>query len=237
MELIVLSPEPSADPPADWLGGVFKGTGFVYEEVGVLWRTVQALSRTGSIDTPGEVRALIEDVYDAEQDTPAGLTRAAQRAEGKQGAHASAANYAVLKAPDGYHANAMAWVSDVHHPTRLGDPRTTVRLTRVRPDGGLLPWVQVDGPPWKSWALSEVNVSAHRVPSGSTAEPHYADAVARVRATWGRFEQEIPLLPLQPIGGNVWIGTLAMPDGKSSQVSYTRDEGLSFTAVTPSGSR
>ena len=233
-ELVVLSPEPVEHPASDWLGGPFSGTGYVYARADVLWRTVRALSRVKCIETPGGLRALIEEAYDEDDPVPDALLRATERAQGKQRAHAAAANYAVLKAADGYHSDAVAWVSDIRAPTRLGDPRTTVRLARARPDGGLDPWVQTDGPPWKSWALSEVNVSAYRVPAGSTAEARFADAVARVRAGWGRFEQDIPLLPLARLAPGAWVGTLTSLAGNIRKIGYTDAAGLSFPAEEPS---
>jgi CRISPR-associated endonuclease/helicase Cas3 len=229
-ELVVLAPEPMDNPPSGWLGGEFKGTAYVYEDAGVLWRTVRVLAHVGRIETPEGLRALIERVYAPEEDTPASLLSAAQRAEGKQGAHAAAANYGVLKAPDGYHAGAVAWVSDVRMPTRLGESRTRVRLARARPDGGLEPWVRVAGPPWKSWALSEVSVSSYRVPSGSMPEERHADAVARLRAGWGRFEQDIPVVVLEQTAGSLWSSTVLTPGGKTRRIAYTAREGLGFPA-------
>lgn len=230
MELVVLSPEPADEPPGDWLSRAFRGTAHVYANAGVLWRTVQALHDAHHIETPGGLRALIARVYDSD-DVPESLLATAQRAEGKQGAHAATANYAVLKAPDGYHADAVAWVSDMRVPTRLGDPRTTVRLARARADGTLEPWVLAEGPAWKSWALSEASVSAYRVPAGSRPAARYADAVARLRAGWGRFEQEVPVVVLEPAGSDAWVGRLEHPDGKARRIGYAMPVGLSFPAA------
>jgi CRISPR-associated endonuclease/helicase Cas3 len=227
MELVVLSPEPAAEPPADWLGGAFRGTAHVYANAGVLWRTVQALHEVGGIETPGGLRALIERVYDSDE-TPESLLPVAQRAEGRQAAQAATANFAVLKPPDGYHADAVAWVSDLRVPTRLGDPRTTVRLARARSDGMVEPWVLAEGPAWKSWALSEVSVSAYRVPAGSRPAARHAAAVARLRAGWERFEQEVTVVVLEPAGTNGWAAVLEHDDGTTRRIGYTMAQGLSF---------
>lgn len=229
MELLVLSPEPLEAPPADWLGGTFKGTSHVYEDAAVLWRTVRVLAEVRCIETPGGLRALIERVYDPDAEPPASLLPNAQRAAGRQGADAAAAIFAVLKAPDGYHADAVAWVSDMRVPTRLGDLRTTLRLARVRADGGLDPWVRSDdGVPWKSWALSEVSVSAYRVPAGSMPAAPYARAVEQLRNGWSRFEQDAPVVPLVAERGGEWRGTFTKPDGKVTAIAYTAGEGLAF---------
>lgn len=228
MELVMLAPEPLEEPPADWLGGPFAGTAHVYANAGVVWRTVRALARTGRIATPAGLRALIEEVYDCEGHVPLALLPVTERSEGKQSAHAMAANHGVLKAPDGYHADAVGWVSDMRMPTRLGDARTTVRLARVTEGDLLEPWVTVEGPAWKSWALSEVSVSAYRVPPGSTTDPRFADAVTRLRSGWGRFEQETPVLPLASSAAGAWTGELIAPEGKRRQFGYDATFGLVF---------
>jgi CRISPR-associated endonuclease/helicase Cas3 len=238
MELLVLSPEPFEAPPADWLGGAFKGTSHVYEDAAVLWRTVRALAEVRCIETPRGLRALIERVYDPDAEPPTSLLPSAQRAAGRQGADAAAAIFAVLKAPDGYHADAVAWVNDMRVPTRLGDLRTTLRLARVRADGGLEPWVRAhDGAPWKSWALSEVSVSAYRAPPGSMPEPRFAGAVERLRNGWGRFEQDVPVVVLAAERAGDWRGTLTTPGGKIAAIGYTESEGLAFSRAALDSAR
>lgn len=227
MELVVLAPEPAAEPPAAWLGGIFAGTAHVYRDAGVLWRTVQALASERCIATPNGLRTLIERVYDSEE-LPTSLLAIAQRAKGEERAHAAAANYAVLKAPDGYDATAVAWVSDLRAATRLSENRTTVRLARATADGMLEPWVMADGPAWKSWALSEVSVSSHRVPLGSMPDARYSAAVARLRAGWGRYEQETPVVVLEQHAGDRWSTIVTTPDGKARRIGYTAQDGLSF---------
>jgi CRISPR-associated endonuclease/helicase Cas3 len=229
-ELVVFSPVPSNEPPADWLGGPFAGTAHVYDNVGVLWRTVRALTDVGRIETPRGSRSLIERVYDSE-DVPDSLVRATQGAEGKASAHAATANFGVLKARDGYHADAVAWASDIRMPTRLGDLRTTVRLARVGSDDILEPWVSVSGPAWKSWALSEVSVSAYRIPLGSTSEARFMDRVTQLREGWGQFEREIPLVVFEPVSTTKWTGTSISPRGVATRLEYTLEHGLDFSAL------
>jgi hypothetical protein len=104
------------------------------------------------------------------------------------------------------------------------------RLARARDDGTLDPWVEMDGPPWKSWALSEVSVSAFRVPAGSVPAPGFADAVGRLRSGWGRFEQEVPVAVLSCDGAGVWGATLQAPDGKPICITYANVDGLGFSS-------
>lgn len=227
-ELVVLAPTPNDDPPADWLSGVFRGTARVYEHAGVLWRTVRTLHSARAITTPGGLRELVESVYGSD-DVPESLLPAAQRAEGKEAGNSATATYATLKVTDGYDASAHAWLNDLRVPTRLGDEQTVVRLARVRAGGTLTPWAKDEGPAWKAWALSEVRVRRGRVPPGSEAPAVYAAAVAAARAEWGRFEQELPVLPLIEVAPSEWRGEMTRPDGRGAVViRYTEGEGLAF---------
>ncbi len=224
-ELVVLAPPPSEDPPKDWLGGPFRGTKHVYAHAGVLWRTVRALNAVKAIATPDGLRGLVEAVYGSD-DVPAALLPAAQRAEGKQLGDAAAATYATLKVPVGYDASQSAWLSDLRVPTRLGDEQTAVRLARVQ-GGRLVPWAESDAP-WKAWALSEVRVRRTRIPPDVAVLPEFTGAAEAVRATWGRFERELPVLPLVERGAGMWEGELVRPDGKPAQVRYSTALGLAF---------
>lgn len=229
-ELVVLAPVPDDDPPPDWLGGAFKGTAHVYADAGVLWRTVRALAADPrAIVTPDGLRALIEAVY-GDDETPPALLKAAERAEGKQKGNAAVATYSTLKVADGYDASQSAWLSELRVPTRLGDEQTTVRLARV--DGGrLAPWAAAE-PAWKAWALSEVRLRRTRVPLDAAVRPEYAAAAAVVRATWGRWEQELPVLPLVEETPGVWRGELLRTARGTVAVWYTPPQGVSFADPT-----
>jgi CRISPR-associated endonuclease/helicase Cas3 len=228
-ELVVLSPTPDADPPEGWLGGVFAGTAHVYKDVGVLWRTICTLNRARAIETPGALRDLIESVYDdSAADPPASLVRQVNRAEGEEAGNAAAASYGTLKVTDGYDASAHTWESELHARTRLSEDQTVVRLARVDRDGCLTPWDTMEGVAWRAWALAEVRLSSKRVPWDVGAEPKYDAAIAAVRATWGRFEQEIPVLPLLCEVGT-WRGILIRRgDQRAIAVRYTDEEGLAY---------
>lgn len=227
-ELVVLAPAPNDDPPRNWLGGIFAGTAHVYEHAGVLWRTVRALDCARAIGTPVGLRALIESVYGSE-DVPLSLLPASQRAEGREAGNSATATYATLKVTDGYDASAHAWLNDLRVPTRLGDEQTIVRLARVGSGGELTPWATDEHPAWKAWALSEVRVRRGKVPPGSVARPEYMAAVAIARAEWGRFEQELPILPLAQFAAGAWRGVLVRPGGRGDvTLRYAEDDGLAF---------
>jgi CRISPR-associated endonuclease/helicase Cas3 len=57
--LVVLSPEPVDAPVADWLGPELRGTGRVYGNDALLWRSARTLFAAGAITAPGDVRRLV----------------------------------------------------------------------------------------------------------------------------------------------------------------------------------
>ncbi|MBX6331747.1 MAG: CRISPR-associated helicase Cas3' [Gemmatimonadaceae bacterium] len=228
-ELVVLAPSVGGEPQSDWLTALLPGTAAVYEDVGVLWRTARSLSVTdATIVAPDGIRSVIEAVYGSD-DVPEALRAAADRAEGKRHAEASMGVYHALKVSDGYDGRARGWVDDIRAPTRLGRAQTTVRLACVVSDGSLRPWAQIDGPPSKAWALSEVRASAKLIPQTAIAEPQYDAAVKAVRRDWGRFEREVVVLPLVQLTPDEWRGVLLDPEsGRVISTRYTKAEGLAF---------
>lgn len=229
-ELVVLSPPRDPNPGADWLGGIFAGTAAVYRNAGVLWRTVEALHETGAIKTPDGLRDLIEAVYGAEriEDVPTGLQPKTDKAVGEELAAAQQGVYATLNVASGYRAAGFAWLPETRVRTRLGEEPTTVRLARVRPDCTLSPWASQEMPEWRAWALSEVRTT--RIPGNAVPLAEFAAAAAAARSGWGRFEQEIPILPLTegPDTG-LWHGVLVVSDaGARRTVRYSAATGLGF---------
>lgn len=231
-EFVLLAPRPDEHPPEDWLRADFTGTSYVYKRVGLLWRTVRVLDRVRVIDSPGNLRNLIESVYgDAAEDIPDALMKEEIRAQGEESGQAAIATFSCLKVNDGYDATAHAWVSEIRARTRLSDDQTTVRLARVREDGALEPWA-TDArhalESWKAWALSEVRLSARRVPFDAVADAQYSAMVDDVRAQWGRFEREIPVLPLGR-DGQTWRGSLfRVKQPRPIPMSYSIDAGLVY---------
>lgn len=224
-ELVVLSPSPVDDPDASWLAGEFPGTSFIYRNPGVLWATARLLVRQGEICSPGGVRDLVERSYDPGS-VPSGLESASDKASAAGYANAAVARYATLRLDDGYHGFSRTWENDVRVLTRLGDPQTILRLARVE-EGYILPWAAGDTPR-QAWALSEVKVRAWRVPLGSVPEGRLAGAALAVQQSWGRYEQEIPVLPLLQQPDGQWAGRLLRPDGKPVLLHYSIDDGLSW---------
>jgi CRISPR-associated endonuclease/helicase Cas3 len=223
-ELLVLSPAPVDDPDSGWLGGEFRGTSYIYNNPGVLWITARLLERHGEIRSPGGIRALVEGAYDPAA-VPAGLESGSDKAIATGYAGAAMARYSTLRLEDGYHGFARTWESDIRVLTRLTDPQSIIRLARVEGDT-LLPWAEGENPE-HAWAHSEVKVRAWRAPLGSLPEARFRRAAVAVQQSWGKYEQEIPVLPLLPEGAG-WAGTLLRPDGKPAHFHYSAQEGLSW---------
>lgn len=225
-ELVVLSPPFTPEPRPDWLVSLLPGTARVYENTGVLWRTARTLQATRSIETPSGLRELVESAYDM-ADVPAGLEAVSGRAEGRAKSGGATANYVTLKVTDGYRGDQQVWVSDLRAVTRLEDEHTVIRLGRISETGQITPWASAESD-WKAWALSDVRVRSSRIRYGAVAERGLQEAVTQARSEWGRYEQEIPLLPMRPRSGGSWHGVLFNEDKTSVVVRYTSHEGLGF---------
>jgi CRISPR-associated endonuclease/helicase Cas3 len=230
-ELFVLAPAFQEDPAAEWLDDLLPKTRWVYRDAGVLWRTLRALNELRAIDAPDGLRALIAQVYD-DDTCPPNLEAAADRARGSASAAIGTARQYTLKISDGYVGENLLWLSDLRVPTRLSDHQTTVRLGRVMPDQSIAPWADEGGsdlPPWYRWGLSEVKVSRHRLPTGSRPDAAHRAACELAKATWGRWEEEIPLVPLR-LEGVRWRARMIRPDAATVSIDYDAASGFSFSA-------
>ena len=235
-ELVVLAPAMDNDPQKDWLKSLLPATAYVYNNTGVIWKTVNALTRSRCIETPGapdragSVRRLVEDVY-GDDEVPANLSMASDNAEGKNRAARATATYGTLVPGDGYTAYAHGWIDDIRVPTRLGKEQTVIRLARVVPNGGLVPWAEGDAeedPLWKQWALSEVRVPMIYIPREAVADRLFSSTIDSVKQTWGKYEQDIAVLPLVAGEDRFWEGDLTVQkEGRTIRVIYSSRDGLS----------
>lgn len=224
-ELVVLAPETAETPPVGWLGGEFRRTARVYQNPGLLWRTIRALGTAKEIRTPEGLRPLIESVY-GDDTTPSSLSPAADRAIGKQTGDTLAATYATLSVEDGYNASQHHWENELRARTRLEDvPTHVIRLAR-RGATGIEPWAGDGVPEWKRWALSELRLAHYLVPPGATPTATVAAAVDTARSAWGRYEQDIPVLVLEPSESEQWEGGFVLPDGDMRRFRYSLATGL-----------
>jgi CRISPR-associated endonuclease/helicase Cas3 len=237
--LHVLSPASEGEVEATWPNGLLPGTGSVYAAAHYLWLTARVLEQVGEVTSPGRVgeessvRSLIASVYDDHglAHVPAALDPRVRKAEGRDAEMVSLAHYLLLQVDNGYLDEGIEWSREVKTPTRFSNDQTTVRLARVLPGGSLVPWEHASGLSLgKRWALSEVRLRNDRVPFGSSAQPHFASAVARARLDMGKWDQEIPVIPLEPAEDGGWLGEIRKPDGRVSRLRYTDGSGVAFAA-------
>jgi CRISPR-associated endonuclease/helicase Cas3 len=219
--LLLLTPEPVDDPPAGWLGGELRRTGFVYPDHALLWRSARALLGTGAIETPSGIRPLVEAAYDrdAPDAIPPGLAPASGRAEGAEIAAAGIAWQNLLRLEEPYDRDAGLWEPDVRTPTRLGEARVVFRLAR-NDAGTIVPWYPHDDLR-RAWALSEVSVRATRL-KGAVEDA----VVAALKTQWPAWDREIPVLFLRPGADGRWTGEGKDPRDKQLPVTYDTARGL-----------
>ncbi|OYV37141.1 MAG: hypothetical protein B7Z80_13680 [Rhodospirillales bacterium 20-64-7] len=223
--LYVLSPEPVAAPPVDWLKDQ-RGTGFVYEDHGILWRSAEVLFTAPILHLPGDVRRLVELVYGTEaKQVPDNLQKRADIAESKKAAARAMGRQALLKWDEGYSQSGGAWASEEHIPTRLSEPSFTYRLAFWE-HGAIQPCC-ADSDPMRAWALSETSIPVRLVTSLPPETGARAAALSRLRAGWNRWEQEIGVLLLEP-DETGWRGSVVDRQGKPQAVHYSRERGLEY---------
>lgn len=233
-DLLVVSPEPVAEPAVDWISSVQPGTAAVYRDPALLWRSARAVFAAGGIASPESMRPLIEEAGD-DSDIPPGLATASARAEGKARSAAALAAMNVLDFSAGYRRGAGAWENDVDTPTRLQEvPHVTLRLARVQ-NGALVPYAN-DPDPARAWALSEVTVSEKRV-EASPLPADLAELAATARKTWGRWEQESQRIHLAMIDESTnRLALVGVTQTRElGRPYYSHEDGLLLTASLNQG--
>ena len=222
--LLLVGPEPVAEPETNWLAPPWHRTAAVYPRHDVLWRSARAILTRRGFTAPDDVRDLIEQVY-ASDEVPEALRAKSGRAEGKEHAARGVAHMNLLKWQEGYSRNAGPWEADVRTPTRLNDESIVLRLAHW--DGGrVVPYAEADEPA-RAWALSEVSV--RRTRAKGVPEPEGALKVALERAlqTLSPWDRDVPVLMLSNTG-EAWRGEVVRSDGKLGSVRYSRELGLEF---------
>ncbi|BBK42277.1 CRISPR-associated helicase/endonuclease Cas3 [Allostella vacuolata] len=226
-ELLVVSPHPDRDAGRDWIGAVQPGTAAVYRDHARLWLTAHHLFASTSIAIPDEVPTLIEAVYgtDAPVPIPPPLDPARLRAEGDARGERAHALANLLDLNAGYSRAGQPWNDEARVATRLSEERRTLRLARW--DGTRLSPLCPDPDPSRAWMLSEVSIAARRISRAAPATAALEHAIGHARATWGRYEAEILLMPLEAAGLNLFRWAIA-PSEPPLIVSYCTALGLRF---------
>lgn len=197
--LHVISPDPSTATDADWLKDVLGPAAHTYDLPGVLWRTARDLFAKGRLETPADLRKLVESAYHSgSDDLPDGFVGAHVASVGRSLAEKFQGQHNTIDPRDGY-AGMRSVSPDEEIGTRLGEKSVTLRLAK-RAGSNLVPLVcRQDAPDVVNWALSEVSVRyrwlAGKGSSDHTPLPAPADqaAVDAVRAQWPEWEKEMPL--------------------------------------------
>jgi CRISPR-associated endonuclease/helicase Cas3 len=228
--LLLLSPEPIAEPPETWLGRSLRRTGYVYIDHALLWRSARTLLQAGAIRTPDNIRHLVETAYDKDLE-PEGLARATGRAEGKRISDRGIAWQNLLQFDEPYRLEAGLWAPDVRTPTRLGDPQTTLRLALIV-SGRIVPLCPDDSER-RAWSFSEVSVRTTQI---AEAAPDAADLmITESKKGWPKWEQETPIIVLRPISSEEFQGVGLDHKGHEIKLTYSRSKGLLFPPRRPRG--
>lgn len=194
--LHILSPDPAAVADPRWLEPVLGPAAFVYDLQGVMWRSARDLLGKGRLETPGDLRPLIEAAYDgADDDLPEVLKAEHVRSVGRSFGERSLGKHNTIDPSAGY-AALTAPSADEAIGTRLGAESVTLRLA-AREGDTLVPLRRRPGANDRlDWALSEVTVRKgwlERAFGGVMPVPADAAIVERVRAGWPEWERAVPL--------------------------------------------
>lgn len=226
-ELVVVSPDPAGPVAADWMRAALPRASFVYQDHGILWRTARALSGRPRFRVPEDVRPAIEAVYaQADGDIPTTLERIRNEALGRSGAERSIADQNLLVFADGYRPDGHGWQEEGRIATRLAEESRRIRL--ARPAGErLVPWCSHPDPRI-AWALSEATAYERKLRGRHLPEPRWRKAAAAARDDWGRFDEDVILLPLEEGQDRMWRGVLSDEAGSSLSITYGTGLGLLF---------
>ena len=237
-ELLVVGPEPLKDADSDWFSRALPKAAYVYQDHAKLWLTANTLEQAGAIDSPGELRNLIEAVYgeDAEKSVPDQLMSNLWESQGRAGADRSMAHINSLRLSKGYTRQSGAWDKDFRTPTRMvDDPQVTLRLARLH-QGSLRAFAYESAlnQPWRAWRLSEVNVSARKI-NGELVPPHYDAAKQQAKADWTRYDADKILVILEedPSLDGTLCGLATARERNPVTVTYNSQTGLEVHTVRP----
>lgn len=194
--LHVLEPPGRDRDPREWRREL-AGTARVYR-IAPLWRTSLALDRRQALNSPGDVRALVEEVYgdDAAAAVPDVLQEMVDHEQGRGMADAAVAIQSSLSFAEGY-GRTTRYEVETKVSTRLGDPTTLLRLARWNGETLQPLCNDAERSERERWQLSEVSVRRTSLGLGEGAR----DVPSRVRDSvvdaWGEFERDAVLVALQ----------------------------------------
>jgi len=233
----VLSPEPRADDGKDWPKPLLPQTGYVYKNIGILWRSAKVLFNAGKIVSrtstalaepeSGEIRALIEATYGEHIPLPPDIEPTALNADGEDYADRSKARFQLLELCSGYDWQGTKWEKESKKRTRLGEETLILRLAQLEA-GQAVPYARTeDEDEHGAWALSEVQVRCTRC-TGAANGPEEEALIEKTKAKWSLSEKEMPVVILHPEDGGRWSGKILDGKKKPSGMTYSKETGLQF---------
>ena len=232
LEMFVVSPEPTTDADADWYGSMFPRADYVYKNTAALWRTAHILADRGGIDSPGELRDLIEFAYAEDPGVlPEPLHECLWESEGQRMGERGLAAREALKVELGYVRDGGAWDRDDRTQTRLNDdPQYRLRLGIHTGSGSVVPYAE--GPDTATaWRLSELSVSARKV-SGESIPEDLVPAADLAKASWRKYDADKILVVLQGDTSGLFTGKAQSGRAGGGQIGifYDRKTGLKTLA-------
>ena len=214
--LHVLSADHEIVSQAEWLKDALGSASYTYKLPGVMWRTARDLIGKGTLQTPDDLRRLIEAAYlEGSEDLPEILINGHKTSAGEKYAEQFMGGRNVIK-PDGGYMMLNEVSQDENIGTRLGENTITIRLAR-RQSGALVPLNCLQGAgDITNWALSEISVRhrwlAGKGDAGSLPKPLNPELVAALQMTWPEWEQDTPVYEV-------------LADGRlATQILATKDE-------------
>lgn len=128
--LNLLAPVWQEQAEAGWLGDELRGTGFVYADHAVLWRTQALLRQNERIRMPDDARFLVDGVYEALIPAPPALQTLSDKVFGAILSGNSAAKQNLLQRDEGYErkVSGCPWDEERQLSTRLGEDSIDVYL-------------------------------------------------------------------------------------------------------------
>lgn len=197
--LYILSPDPKDVKDKDWLKPLNTKGIWTYKNHALLWRTANKFFEKGAIHAPADLRPLLEYVYnDNPEDMPACLQEFDIEGQGEDYGDKTIADNNLLKRGNGYSTQGNLWHKDDRTPTRLGEPQRTIRLARIKADGSLTPYYQVEDQQ-DAWALSEVTVRESWL-ANPKLEASVETIVEVTKNSWPKSQRYIELIPIDQAG-------------------------------------
>lgn len=233
--MLVFMPDPETGLDAQWYARAFPIGRHVYRNVAVLWRTARLLHMYKALHLPDNARDLVEGAYGATGHPDLALPQAIETvsiaAEGEQAGARNLGHYNALAYTKGYAADSSdnKWDSDIHTPTRYGEPSVALRLI-CNMAAGLRLWAGKETQPqtlaMKLCIGSEVKVSCRRAQSSPCPQDCKRPLAALLEQMPDKGKWCIPVVLCQTPEGQ-WRGEV-LADDRRQTVVYNLRNGLQF---------